>query len=77
MPEGLQLILGADEGNNFTVYKRNQDNTVHVYFGTGIYETVENNPKNPELKLLLGRLYNSGAKVKTLIEHFGFSYPTY
>ena len=77
MPEGLQLILGADEGNNFTVYKDRGDNKIHIYFGTGLYEVVENNKKNPELKLLLGRLYNSGVRVKTLIEHFGFSYPTY
>ena len=77
MPEGLQLIIGADENNNFTVYKGKDDNKVHIYFGMGLYEVVENNKRNPELKLLLARLYNSGVKVKTLIEHFGYSYPTY
>ncbi len=77
MAEGLQLILGADEKNEFTVYKDSKSMQVHVYFGNGLYEIVENNKDNPELKLLLARLYNSGVKVKTLIEHFGFSYPTY
>jgi hypothetical protein len=77
MPEGLQLILGADNKNDFTVYKDIENNRVHVYFGQGLYEVVENKKDNPEFKLLLARLYNSGVKVKTLIEHFGFSYPTY
>ncbi len=77
MPDGLQLILGADKDNNFTLYKETKNNTIHVYFGIGLYEVVENNKNNPELKLLLARLYNSGVKVKTLIEYFGFSYPTY
>ncbi len=77
MPEGLQLILGADQSNNFTVYKDTKNNKVHVYFGLGLFEVVDNYKDNPELKLLLARLYNSGVKVKTLIEHFGFSYPTY
>ena len=77
MPQGLQLILGADNKNGFTIYKDIKGNKVHVYFGIGLFEVVENNKGNPELKLLLARLYNSGVKVKTLIEHFGFSYPTY
>lgn len=77
MPEGLQLILGADNKNEFTIYKDTKGNKIHVYFGIGLFEVVENDKSNPELKLLLARLYNSGVKVKTLIEHFGFSYPTY
>ncbi len=77
MPEGLQLILGADNKNEFTIYKDTKGNNIHVYFGIGLFEVVENDKSNPELKLLLARLYNSGVKVKTLIEHFGFSYPTY
>ncbi len=77
MATGLQLILGADEKNSFTVYKNIKSNKIHIYFGIGLFETVENDRKNPELKLLLARLYNSGVPTKTLIEHFGFSYPTY
>lgn len=77
MPEGLQLILGADNKNEFTLYKNSNGNKIYVYFGIGLFEVVENNKDNAELKLLLARLYNSGVKVKTLIEHFGFSYPTY
>lgn len=77
MPEGLQLILGADKDNDFTLYKDDANNKLHVYFGMGLYEVVENDKNSPELKFLLARLYNSGVKVKTLIAHFGFSYPTY
>ncbi len=77
MPEGLQLIIGANEKNDFTLYKETNSKKIHVYFGFGLYEIVEDKKDNPELKLLLARLYNAGVKVKTLIEHFGFSYPTY
>lgn len=77
MPEGLQLILGADSKNNFTIYEDTKENKIHVYFGLSLFEVVDKERNNPELKLLLARLYNSGVKVKTLIEHFGFSYPTY
>lgn len=77
MPEGLQLVLGADQHNNFTVYKESSNHRLHVYFGLGLYEVIEDYKNNQGLKYLLARLYNSGVKVKTLIEHFGFSYPTY
>jgi transposase len=77
MPEGLQLIIGADNKNEFSLHKNSKENKIYVYFGIGLFEVVENNKDNPELKLLLARLYNSGVKVKTLIEHFGYSYPTY
>ena len=77
MPEGLQLIIGSDSKNNFTVYKDTKENKHQVYFGMSLFEAVENNKNNPELKLMLARLYNPGVKVKTLIKHFGFSYPTY
>ncbi len=77
MPEGLQLVLGADNGNNFTLYQDKANKKLHVYFGIGLYEVVEDDKSNPEFKLLLARLYNSGVKVKLLIAHFGFSYPTY
>jgi transposase len=77
MPEGLQLIIGADSKNEFTVYKNRKEQKVYVYFGAGLFEVTDDNKNNPELKLLLARLYNAGVKVKTLIEHFGFSYPTY
>lgn len=42
-----------------------------------MFEVVENDKNNAEFKLMLARLYNSGVKVKSLIEHFGFSYPNY
>lgn len=77
MPEGLQLILGADNRNSFTLYKDEINNRLHVYFGMGLFEVIEDYKNSVELKYLLARLYNSNVKVKTLITHFGFSYPTY
>jgi hypothetical protein len=77
MPSGLQLIIGADNRNDFTVYKDISNKQLQIYFGQGLYETIDDYKDNPEYKLLLARLYNSGVRVKTLIDNFGFSYPTY
>ncbi len=77
MPEGLQLVLGADGPNSFTVYNDEKNNQLYACFGLGLFEVVENDSNNFEYRHLLARLYNLGVKVKTLIEHFGFSYPTY
>lgn len=77
MPEGLQLIIEANSKHDFTVYKDTNKQQIHVYFGSGLYEVVDDKKNNPELKLLLARLYNAGVKIKTLIEHFGYSYSTY
>jgi hypothetical protein len=77
MPSGLQLIIGADDKNDFTVYRDRKNNQIQIFFGQGLYETIEDNKDNAEFKLLLARLYNSGVQVKTLIDNFGFSYPTY
>lgn len=77
MPSGLQLIIGADDKNNFTVYKEKDSNRLQIYFGHGLYEVIEEDKDNPEYKIFLARLYNTGIKATTLISNFGFSYPTY
>ena len=48
MPEGLQLILGADNKNEFTIFKDAKDNKIYVYFGVCLYEVVEKDKRNPE-----------------------------
>jgi len=77
MPQGMQLVIGADGRNSFSVYKDIENATIKVYYGMNFYDSAPIDRNNFEYKYLLGRLYNSGIKVKNLIGHFGFSYPTY
>jgi transposase len=73
----LQSIIGIDKRNPlFTVYKETGKNEIHIYYGGLLHEVIEDKKDNPELKLMLARLYNAGVKVKSLIENFGYSYPT-
>jgi transposase len=77
MPQGLQLVIGADSQHSFSVYKDTNSNIVKVYYGMSFYDSASMDKDSFEYKYLLGRLYISGIRVKTLIQHFGFSYPTY
>lgn len=77
MPQGLQLVIGADSQHSFSVYKDTSSNIVKVFYWMSFYDSASMDKDSFEYKHLLGRLYISGIRVKTLIEHFGFSYPTY
>lgn len=78
MPQGLQYIIGVDKRNPyFSVYRDQEQKEIHVYYGASLLDVIKDNKDNAELKYMLARLYNAGVKVKSLIEHFGFSYPTY
>ena len=46
------------------------------FTGGELLEVVADKKDNPELKLMLARLYKAKVKVKSLIAHFGYSYPT-
>ena len=41
MSVGLQLIIGADSKRNFFVSRDSEKNQIHVYFGAGLYEVVD------------------------------------
>lgn len=74
---GLQLIIGTDKRNPvFTVHKKEDTNEIYVFYGGALLEVISNKKDNPELKLMLARLYKANVKVKALIENFGYSYPT-
>ena len=77
MPQGMQLVIGADRQNSFSVYKDTSTNFVKVFYGMSFYDSASMDKGSFEYKYLLGKLYIAGIKVKTLIQHFGFSYPTY
>jgi hypothetical protein len=78
MPQDLQYLIGVDKRNPyFSVYKDKSQGEIHIYYGASIFDIVKDKKDNAELKFMLARLYNAGVKVKSLIEHFGYSYPTY
>lgn len=66
-----QLLLGTDKRNPvFAVYEDDSGQRLLVYYGFEIIEIVNHNPEDPAYKLLLGRLYNAGVKLKALCESF-------
>jgi transposase len=73
----LQQLIGVDKRNPlFTIFRETTKNEIHIYYGGILYEVIADKKDNPEYKIMLARLYNSGVKVKSLIECFGYSYPT-
>lgn len=73
----LQTIIGIDKRNPlFTIFRDTRKHEIHIYYGGLLYEVIEDKKDNPEFKLMLARLYNAGVCVKSLIENFGYSYPT-
>jgi len=69
-PSG-QLILGADKRNPLlTVYHDEERQQFLVYYGFEIIEIVPDDTQAASYKLLLGRLYNSGVKLRSLCETF-------
>lgn len=71
----LQAIIGTDKKNpHFTLIRNTKDKTILVYFGAALLEVIEDRRDNPNLKHLLGRLFNSGIKKQSLVDNFGYSY---
>ncbi len=74
----LQEVLGADKKDPFlTICKSSHyPGKLLVHFGTALLEIVEDDPKHPNFKLLLERLYNVGARVQSITEAFEIPYTT-
>ena len=71
-PTALQLILPTDKRNpSFTLYLDEEEEHFHVYYGLELLEVVPNDTEHIAYKLLVGRLYNAGLKVRVLEEVFG------
>lgn len=75
----LQPILGTDKNNQcFSVFKSTSDPAkLEVYFGMALLEKVNNDGSSLLFKMLVGRLYNSRIKVKTLEDAFGLHRSTF
>lgn len=73
----LQTIIGIDKRNPlFTIFRDSQKHEIHIYYGGLLHEVIKDKKDNPEIKLMLARLFNAGVNVKSLIANFGYSYPT-
>lgn len=67
----LQLILPTDKRNPcFSLYLDEAEQEIHVYYGLELLEIVPNESEHSAYKLLAGRLYNAGVKVRVLEEVF-------
>jgi len=67
----LQLILPTDKRNPcFTLYRRDGDPRIHVYYGMELLEVVPDDRTHLQFKLLVGNLYNAGLRVASLEQTF-------
>jgi len=68
----LQLIIGTDKRNPiFTLYTNAQNAAcIDVYFGATLLEKIQRDKSHPSYRMLLGRLYWAGVKVRALCESF-------
>ena len=74
--KNLQLILGTDKKNPiFSLYKKDA-NTLYILYGAELLSIVSLNTHNFERKIIIGILYNSGVKVKSLVEAFSLDKKT-
>jgi hypothetical protein len=68
----LQQILGTDKRNPvFTIYRKKETNSLHVYFGGELLETIPDDHEDPQYKIMLARLYNAGVNATKLQSTFG------
>ena len=66
-----QLILGTDKRNpHLSVYEDADEGRLSVFYGLELLEVVSNQPEHPAFKLMVGRFYNAGVKVRTLEQVF-------
>ena len=71
LPSSGQWILGADQRNPLlTVYHDEEHQQLRVYYGFEIIEIVPDDTQAGSYKWLLGRLDNSGLKLRSLCETF-------
>jgi hypothetical protein len=77
LPPSGQWILGADKRNPLlSVYHDQEHRQLRVYYGFEIIEIVPDDTQAGSYKLLLGRLYNSGGKLRSLCETFTLNLKT-
>ena len=68
----IQPILSCCESidTDLSVFVNSEESEFYVYLGVALLERVSISPENIAHKMLIGRLYNSGAKLSLLRERF-------
>lgn len=73
----LQTIIGVNKDNpHFTLLRDTKKKQIQVYFGAGLLETIPDKKDDPQLKLLVARLFNFGVSSRKLSMEFGYCYRT-
>jgi hypothetical protein len=68
----IQPLLSCCESidTDLSVFVNSEESEFYVYLGVALLERVSLSPENIAHKMLIGRLYNSGAKLSLLRERF-------
>ena len=67
----LQPILGTDKKNPvFSVYKHQETDLLHVYYGLELFEVVPDDREDTRFKLMIAHLYNANVKIGALHKAF-------
>ena len=67
-----QPILGTSKRNPvFSVHRHRMTGDYHVYYGLELFEAVPCDDENPQSKLMLAHVHNTGVTLMKLQEVFG------
>ena len=69
----IQPVLSCCESidTDLSVFLDDEESEFYVYLGVALLERVSISPEKIDHKMLIGRLYNGGAKLSLLRERFG------
>lgn len=77
MDNSMQLIIGVDKNNpHFSIYRNSKTKEIYVYLGFALMEIIPDVKDNPQLKILLARLFNASVNKSALTREFGYCYHT-
>lgn len=73
MTENLQLVLSNYESkySDLSVFIDQKESEFYAYLGVALLERININAEEIGHKMFIGRVYNSGAKLCTIIKAFG------
>lgn len=71
----FQTIIGTDKKNPFfSVHRDTENNRLYVYYGANVFEVLEDKKESPQLRFLVGKLYNAGVKAADISRELGFCF---
>ena len=64
------LTCGESMSTDLSVFLNSAESDYEVYIGLALLERVKVSPEDVQHKMLIGRLYNAGVKLKVLRKKF-------